>query len=70
MSDATIVDHERRLTRLEDRLEVNLPTLAARIQKLEEDAKQRESDAEQARRKEMSDLRTRAEKAEKALEGK
>lgn len=69
MPDTTIlVDHERRLTRAETWFEVNGPTILARLQKLEEAEDQREVDAEQARRREMADLRARAEKAEKALD--
>lgn len=34
--DTTIVDHERRLTRLEDRFEVNLQSLTGRIQQAEQ----------------------------------
>lgn len=70
MTDTILIDHEQRLTRLELKLEVNVPVILARLQKLEEAEAQRASDKEQDRRREMADLRARADAAEKALAAK
>lgn len=68
--DSTLIDHEQRLTRLEDRFEVNLPGMLARLQKLEETEAQRKKDAEQvagaevaALRRELAELKQSAGKA-------
>lgn len=68
--ESTVIAHEQRLTRLEDKLEVNVPVIMARLQQLEEAEQQRQSDKEQERRRTEADLRARAEAAEKALAAK
>lgn len=35
MSEVILVDHEQRLTRLEDRVQINLESIAARLEKAE-----------------------------------
>jgi (p)ppGpp synthase/HD superfamily hydrolase len=57
MTDQTSIDHERRLTRLEDRFEVVLTQIAERLQKLEQVADQGRVDKEQAERRETAGLR-------------
>lgn len=59
--DQTIIDHERRLTRLEDRFEVNLQALSARLDKVEKQASAVEAHAERIR-----DLAKKIEELEKA----
>jgi hypothetical protein len=62
--DTTIVDHEKRLTRLEDKVGTNLPVILSRIEALEADLMQRQSDKEQAQRKEMGEVRKQLAEAE------
>lgn len=57
--DRTLLKHERQITRLEDKLQVNLSALVARLETLEAAHKQAESDREQARLRELAELRAR-----------
>lgn len=68
MTDIMVVkDFENRVTKLEMANEINWPQIAARVQKLEEVADQARVDVEQASRREMLELRQRAEQAEAKL---
>jgi hypothetical protein len=64
MTETTLIEHERRLTRLEDRLAEAVPVLVARIAKLEEAAEQARVDREQAERGAAAELRRQLEVAE------
>lgn len=64
MSNESLLNHEQRLTRLEDRFEVNAAALMARLERLEEVAEQARVDKEQADRRELARLRDLAAQAE------
>ena len=59
MTDETLIDHERRLTRLE----MGWPAALARLEALEQAEHQRSVDKEQAERREMAKLRSEATEA-------
>lgn len=76
MADVTLIDHEQRITRLEDKVEINLTGLVTRVDALEkvinrqlakerEEKDQEATDARQSLLKEMNELRSKLEEAEK-----
>jgi hypothetical protein len=66
--DTTLIEHERRLTRLEDQITVSLQDISTRLQKLEESANQAQVNAEQERRREMATLNQQLDEARRALD--
>ncbi len=67
MTDTTLIDHERRITTLEQQLSVAMPALQRQVAELLAEREQAKSDKAQNERREMADLRTRLGKAQEEL---
>lgn len=67
MTDMTLIDHERRLTTIEQQLTMAIPALQRQVAELLALGEQAKSDKAQAERREMGDLRARLHKAQEEL---
>lgn len=68
MTDTTLIDHERRLTRLEDNFANALGGLVQRIQRLEEQSEQAKTNTEQEHRKQMQEMMQKLADKDRQLE--
>lgn len=66
--DAALLEHERRLTRLEDKFAIDLSTCQARLERLEQAQAQAALDREQAARREMAEVRASADAMRRQLD--